>query len=172
MYLYDNTGTLNGSYASGTTNSLSEAITDHGTVKKRGPCSGRHKTGKWLFSMEGENSVDMDQAPDEIRHVAVSGDGSIVLAADRTNVFAFLLGSSAPASPTYYQYIPKNQTPGSPDTSSLNTTPLPTKTRVPTTITELPTTYSIIRTPTQSPSSVIILACSLVLALIVLSKKK
>lgn len=172
IYLYEETGTLNGSYVSGTTDSLSEGITDIALSKNGALVAAGTKDGKVLFLNGGGELRGQYQAPDEIQHVAVSGDGSIVIATNRTTVYAFSFGSSI-AAPSYYQYIPKNQTPALPNTSSSNTTtPTQTRTQIPTTITELPTTYSIIRTPTQSPSSLIIVACSLVIALIVLAKKE
>lgn len=161
---YDDRGSLNWSYASNNENSRFAGISEVVIAKDGGLVAAASDEGTiLLLSMKGK-PIGSYQVQDRIKNIALSQDGSILLVATDTEIYAFLTGYTASArssSPSV------TKTPAS---DSLNTTgtnitapqnltrrpviPTWTKTANPRTtgtITELPTEYSIIRTPTKSP---------------------
>ena len=122
------------------------------------------------------------QAKGPVRSITISNDGSFTLAADERNIYAFTSGpSSSPVS--YYQFDPKNLTQESLNNSGQNITfPLNPTTAPPISspgpetpvgqITELPVTYTIIRTATQSPVSATIPLLGIGGALVFLARRR
>jgi hypothetical protein len=96
---------------------------------------------------------------DHINHIAISGDGSLVIATGEETVYAF--SSSAQSLPavqspqvTASPVQQKNATPVSATTAPQNTVEMSQSATQ--AITSVPTTYSVIRTATQSPVSEVI----------------
>lgn len=144
------------------------AVSDNGSLIAAGT-----QDGKILFLNAKGELTGSHSVKEYIRHIAVSADGSTVVAATDTMLYAFAYGSqpvTTPISP--FQTTPVVQ-------SSLTTVhtpvplipPLPEGTS-PGTTAKIPTTYSVNRTATQSPASHIPLAGSLLLVLVVLVRKR
>jgi outer membrane protein assembly factor BamB len=143
------------------------ALSNDGKVAVAGTVDGKiiglDSSGKELWS---------NQTKDQITFVAISGDGSFVIATGSEKVYAF--------SPSQ-QSLPPVQTP-SPESTSLpqksvttiaksvtqNTDNAGSATRD---ITPVPTTYSVIRTSKQSPGSVLISLLGLLSAFVVLVRR-
>jgi len=112
---------------------------------------------------------------DQISHIAMSGDGSLVVSTGEETVYAF--SSSAQSLPA----VRSPQVTQSP-VQQKNATPVPATTALQKTaemsqsaageVTSVPTTYSIIRTATQSPVSAIIPLLGMLGAVFVLSKRR
>jgi len=148
---YDDKGNLNWSYSSNTENSQNAGIRKLVVSKDGGLVAGASNEGK-LFVLNARGTL-LGSYPtqDRIRDIAMSQDGSIVLVGGDKNIYAFLTGYSA-KNPLL---TPQN-TPGQNITTRQTVTrhtviPSRNTVSVPGTITELPTEYSIVRTPTQSP---------------------
>jgi len=129
------------------------ALSDNGAVVAAGTADGRIL----FLNAKGELS-DSYLGKEYIRHIAVSADGSTIVAASDHTLYAFTSGSSSrpvtaisPSRTTpAVQSAPttvRTQAPGSP--------PAPEGTS-PATISEIPTTYSVIRTSTRSPVTTLI----------------
>jgi hypothetical protein len=158
---YDDSGNLNWSYSSTNENSRIAGINEVVIAKDGGLVAAASDDGTILLLNMRGNPLGSYQAQDRIRKIALSQDGSILLAASDQNIYAFLTGYTASArSPS--PSVAKTPATGSLNTSGKNITspqnltrrpviPTWTKTEAPGTITELPTEYSIIRTPTRSP---------------------
>ena len=159
---YDDKGVLLWSYSSTPENSLTAGISGVALSKDGKLVAGGTTDGTVLILDASGKLQGSYKAKEPIRSVTMSKDGSLVLAAGEENIYAFFTTPSSGSSSTpvsYYQFDPKNQTPGF-NTSGQNITqtqtppsgnPPLTTPSVRSTITELPTTYSIIRTATQSP---------------------
>jgi len=176
---YTDKGILNWSYSSNEETILAPGITALAVSKDGARVAAGSSDGKILILDGSGKLVGSYQAKDPIMSMTISSDGSSVLAADETTIYAFTSGpSSAPVS--YYQFDPKNLTQGSQNNSSQNmTTPRnltintsPAKTSAARTITELPTTYSIIRTATQSPVPAIIPLSGILIAVVLLAWRR
>jgi WD40 repeat protein len=135
------------------------AVADHGGTAVAGT-----DDGKILFlDARGDLSGSFD-AKEKIRHIAISSDGTTVVATGKNTVYTFFLPSALPAATT----IPfPDATLPSPEKS-----PGPASGTVSAPITEVPTTSAVIRTATRSPASFITLCGALLLALLVLARKR
>jgi WD40 repeat protein len=158
---YDDSGNLNWSYASNNENSRIAGISEVVISKDGGLVATASDEGTILLLNKMGNPVGSYQVGEQIRTIAMSQDGSILLAAGDQNIYAFLTGYTASARSASPSAV-KTPASGSLNTSGNNITSpqnltrrpvLPTWTKPATsgTITELPTEYSIIRTPTKSP---------------------
>jgi len=152
--IYDGSGNLNWFYSSSRQKTLTGAISavalsKDGTVVAAGSSEGS------VFIFDGR-VLKSYQAKEAIRHIAVSNDGSIVIAADQKNIYAFSTGPS----------LRSTSTPVSYNRTTLTTTPARTG------ITELPTTYSVIRTPTQGPVSSLAALLGILGAALVILKRR
>ena len=169
-------GNLSWSYAANPENLQASSITcsavsDNGEMIAAGTADGRI-----LFLNARGELTDSTPGKEYIRHIAVSADGSTIVAASDHALSTFFSGSSSRpqpvTTPPLYQTSAAVQsalTPGrtqvpvsSPSSGGISSTGL----------TEIPATYSIIHTATQSPSSLIPLAVSLLLALVALVRKR
>jgi WD40 repeat protein len=178
---YTDKGTLNWSYLSNK-EILTPRITAIAISKDGALVAAGSSDGNILILNANGNLLGSYQAKDPIRSITISNDGSIVLAADEKNIYAFITGPST-SSISYYRFDPKNLTQGSLNNSNqkitisgnLTTqpsiTPL-TKTSVDRTTPILPTTYSVIRTATQSRVSALIPLLGILGALVLLSKRR
>jgi len=177
---YDDKGILNWSYSSNKENTLSAGITGVALSRDGKLVAGGTSDGKVIILDASGKLLGSYKAKETIRSVAMSNDGSIILAAGKENLYAFYTSPSSGSSSTpvsYYQFDPKNQTPGFNASGQQNLTPQPGTPARPTTpvrstITELPTTYSVIRTATQSPVSALIPLLGILVAAFVLSKRR
>jgi WD40 repeat protein len=148
------------------------AVSDNGSLI----AAGTHD-GKILFLNAKGELTGSHLVKEYIRHIAVSADGSLVVAATDTTLYAFAYGSSSGSQPVTtamspFRTTPVVQSPLSPvKTQDSLSAPSPEGTSPPT-IPKLPTTYSVNRTATQSPASILTLAGSLLLALVVLVRKR
>jgi WD40 repeat protein len=183
---YNDQGEQVWNYSSVNDTTLNAGITALALSKDGGLLAAGSFDGRILLLGAGGNLMGSYQAEDPVRYITASSDGSMVLATDKKSVYAFYTSpSSQSSSPpvSYYQFDPKNLTQGSLNTSSPDITPgqnpaLPsgnpdlTPSSVSTTITELPTTYSIIRTPTPSPVSPLAPLLGILGAVFVLLKRR
>jgi WD40 repeat protein len=143
------------------------AVSDNGSLIAAGT-----QDGKILFLNAKGELTGSHSVKEYIRHIAVSADGSTVVAATDTMLYAFAYGSqpvTTPISP--FQTTPVVQ-------SSLTTvhTPVPLFPPLPEgtslgTPAKIPTTYSVNRTATQSSASCIPLAGSLLLFVVLIRKR-
>jgi WD40 repeat protein len=143
------------------------AVSDNGSLIAAGT-----QDGKILFLNAKGELTGSHLVKEYIRHIAVSADGSTVVAATDTMLYAFAYGSqpvTTPISP--FQTTPVVQ-------SSLTTvhTPVPLFPPLPEgtslgTPAKIPTTYSVNRTATQSSASCIPLAGSLLLFVVLIRKR-
>jgi hypothetical protein len=180
---YDDEGVLNWSYSSSNTEeNLTAGIATLAISKDGARVAAGSINGNVLILDASGKLQGSYKAKENIRNIAMSNDGSIVLAAGNENIYAFTAGPSS-SMVSYYQFDPKNLTPASLNTSGQNITtqgnmtqpsgiPPPANTSVGRTITEPPTTYSMIRTATQSPVSEIIPMMGILVALLLLVKRQ
>lgn len=159
---YDDKGNLNWSYSANRENSQNAGISKLALSKDGGLVAAASNEGNVLVLNGRGTLLGSYRVQDQIRNIALSQDGSILLVVSDKNIYAFLTGYSSKTplldSPrTSDQNITATQT-----QTSRTVIPTRTKVSVPGTITELPTEYSIIRTPTQSPPGL----CSGILALV------
>ena len=147
------------------------ALSDNGAVIAAGTADGRV-----LFLNTRGELADSYEGKEPVRHIAVSADGSTAAASSDYTLVVF-----APGSPSRPQTVttasPSPATTILPPSSPMVPAPVPatTLTSGPATATtpaEIPTTYSVIRTPTRSPASLTTLVGSLVLALFLMSRKQ
>jgi len=171
--LFDESGNLSWSYASNPGNKQGAGITCVAISKDGTVAAGGSYDGKiFALNSKGEE-IWSNQTKDNIHHVAMSGDGSLVVATGESMVYAFS------------QYV--QSTPSVQSTESIKTpmnlqyvTTVPEKdiskpvTPEPTTraITVLPTEYSVIRTSTQSPLSGIIPLGGILVALLIVMRRR
>ena len=166
----DSGGNISWTYASNTDNRQSAGITcvavsDKGTIISAGTVD-----GKILFLNAQGNLTGSYSAREYIRYMAMSADGSAVVAASDSRLYAFFPGASPPVpspSPSASSTLPKNS-----PTVTTGSTPLSGQATPTATATALPTTYSVIRTATQSPPAVPILLVSLAAAIVLFGRKR
>ena len=131
--------------------------------------------GKVLFLNSKGELAGSYAAREYIRHIAMSSDGSVVVAASDERVYAFLPGPQLRVTPSPSRTGTVITTTPAP---SLTGSPVPVLTVQPATtaimteVTEVPTTYSVIRTATQSPSALVTLFVSLALAMIIFVRRR
>jgi WD40 repeat protein len=143
------------------------ALSDKGTLLSAGTAD-----GKILFLNSRGELTGSYSAHEYIRYIAMSSDGSVVVAASDSRMFTFFPGSSlflplTSPSPSSGGTVLNNSTAPSPAP-----TPLPGQETPSATVTEIPTTYSVIRTATQSPISVIIPVLGVLVAVILFTKRE
>ena len=167
---FDTYGNLSWMYASNTENSQTAGITciavsDNGSITAVGTAD-----GKILFlNSRGELTASY-AAREYIRHIAMSSDGSVVVAASDERVYAFLPGPQLRVTPSPSRTVTVITT-----TPSLTQSPVPVLTVQPavsTTRTAVPTTYPVTSTATQSPSALTTLFVSLALVTIILGRRR
>jgi WD40 repeat protein len=172
--LFDEYGNLSWSYASNPGNKQAAGITcvalsKEGTVAAAGSMDGKifalNSTGGELWS---------NQTRDNIHHIAMSADGTIVVATGDETVYAFSTAAQSipvvrttvnaltPALSQSVTTIPENSSAQKPQTRQ-------TTTRA---ITALPTEYSVIRTSTQSPLPGIIPLGGILVALLLVMRRR
>jgi hypothetical protein len=178
---YTDKGILSWSYSSNNQNISAPGITALAVSRDGGRVAAGSSDGHVFILDAGGKLLGSYKAKGPVQSITISNDGSFTLAADERNIYAFTSGpSSSPVS--YYQFDPKNLTQGSLNNSVQNitfppspTTPPPISSPGPETpvgqITELPITYSIIRTATQSPVSEIIPLGGLFVAFMLLARR-
>jgi hypothetical protein len=156
--LFDMYGNRSWTYASNDGNSPGAAIrciaiSDKGTVAAAGSYDGK------IFAINSQGKeIWSNQTKDHINHIAMSADGTLVIATGDETVYAF---SQTAQSLPVVQTTAKSSTPSSSNT--VTTRPADNSTQSPGTretttrsITAFPTEYSVIRTATQSPVSPLI----------------
>jgi WD40 repeat protein len=157
---YNDKGNLTWSYSSGKADSPMEAISQLAVSKDGGLVAAATREGNVLLLNMRGTLLGSYRLQEPIRSIALSQDGSILLVASDTNLYAFITGYTA--TPGTSATVSKTPAPGSQNTTGKNVTPyqdltrrpvIPswTKASTPAAITAIPTEYSIIRTPTQSP---------------------
>jgi WD40 repeat protein len=160
---YSDEGNLNWSYSSKGENSREAGINNIAISKDGGLIAAASNDGTVLILNQNGILLGSSQVKDKIRNIALNQDGTILLVTSDHDIYAFL---------TAYTPLPRYSSPtaqkttasaGSLNSSVKNITPpqdltrkpvIPvwTKATVTDTITEMPTEYSIVRTPpTQSP---------------------
>jgi WD40 repeat protein len=171
----DTKGNLSWTYASNPENKQASGISclaasDKGATVAAGTADGKIL----LMNAKGELSGSYT-IKEYIRHVAVSADGSTIAAASESTLYVFAPGSSSRP-----QAVATTSLAGTTTTAAPAVTTVPAKVSsstpsreitTPATVTQVPTTYSVIRTATQSPSSPVLGACSLMLVFMVLVRK-
>jgi WD40 repeat protein len=159
---YSDEGNLNWSYLSKRENSQDAGISNIALSKDGGVAAAVSNDGAVLILNEKGVLMESSQIEDRIRNIALSQDGSLLLLTSDNKIYAFFTGYLPPkrsSSPT----VLKTKASEAPNTSGINITspqdltrkpviPNWSRTTVPDTITEIPTQYSTIRTPKQSPS--------------------
>jgi WD40 repeat protein len=172
--LFDRNGTLSWSYASNPGNKpgagiISVALSKEGTVAAAGSNDGK------IIALNAEGEVIWsNQTKDTIRHIAMSADGSFVVATGQNTVYAF--SQSVQPKPTVRATgnssipVPSRSVTIVPGTSS--TQKPVTSEPVSREITAVPTEYSVIRTSTQSPLSGFIPLVGIVVALFIVMRKR
>jgi hypothetical protein len=142
------------------------ALSDKGTLLSAGTAD-----GKILFLNSRGELTGSYITHEYIRYIAMSTDGSVVVAASDSRMFAFFPGSSSflplPSPSPSSGAVPKNSTAPSPAPTPLSGQETPTVT-----VTEPPTTYSVIRTATQSPPGLIPLLFSLATAIALFGRRR
>ena len=172
--LFDEYGNLSWSYASNPGNKQAAGITcvalsKEGTVAAAGSYDGKI----FALNYKGEE-IWSNQTKDHIHHIAMSAGGTLIVATGEETVYAFS---------TSAQFIPVVRTTGNSLTPapSQSVTTVPgnssvqkPETREPTTraITAVPTEYSVIRTSTQSPLSGIIPPGAILVALLMVMRRR
>jgi WD40 repeat protein len=176
------TGNLSWTYAANPENKQGygvtcTAVSDKGTVIAAGTMD-----GKILFLNAKGELTDSYKVQDYIRYIAVSGDGTTAIAATDNMLYVFAPGSVAKPAPAASGTIARTgstvQTLAVKTTAPTNQVQTPVVTRTSTgsapapTVTEIPTTYSVIRTATRGSSSLITVACSLLVVIVVIAWKR
>jgi WD40 repeat protein len=143
------------------------ALSDKGTLLAAGTVDGRI-----LFLNSRGNLTGSSSTREYIRYIAVSADGSVVVAASDSRVYTYFPGSS----PSLPVPSPSPSSGGTVLTTTPTllpgTTPPPVEATLTATVTELPTTYSVIRTATQSPPAFITLFVSLAVAIVIFGRRR
>jgi len=172
---FDTHGNLSWSYSSNPENRQTAGITciavsDKGSVIAVGTAD-----GKVLFLNSRGELTGSYRAREYIRHIAMNTDGTVVVATSDERVYAFSPGSQQSATPSPARTGTVVMTSVASVASSAVQTPVsgPSEPAPPATIpTELPTTYSVIRTATQSPPALITLLVSLALVVAIFSRRQ
>ncbi|MBN1551567.1 PQQ-binding-like beta-propeller repeat protein [bacterium] len=172
--LFDQYGNLTWNYESNPTHKQSAkissvALSKEGTVAAAGSYDGKiivlNSTGGLILS---------NQTKDHIQHIVMSADGSVVVATGDNTVYAFSISkqSTQPIRTTIIPTTPARS-------QSVTTLPINSSTQILITqketsqeITTLPTEYSVIRTPKQSPLSGTVSLIGLLIALLMVSSKR
>jgi WD40 repeat protein len=172
--LFDEYGNLSWSYASNPGNKQAAGITcvalsKEGTVAAAGSYDGK------IFALNSKGvELWSNQTKDHIRHIAMSADGTLIVATGEETVYAF---STSPQSIPVVRTTVYTLTPAL--SQSVTTVPANSSTQKPETrqtttraITALPTEYSVIRTSTQSPLPGIIPLGGILVALLMVMRRR
>jgi WD40 repeat protein len=172
--LFDEYGNLSWSYASNPGNKQASgiscvALSKEGTVAAAGSMDGK------IFALNSKGvELWSNQTKDHIRHIAMSSDGTLVVATGDETVYAF---STSPQSIPVVRTTVNALTPAL--SQSVTTIPGNSSAQKPETrqttaraITALPTEYSVIRTATQSPLPGIISLGAILVALLMVMRRR
>jgi len=171
--LFDSKGNLSWSYSANPENKQGAmvkgvALSNNGKIA----VAGGTYNGKIVALDSAGREIWTNQTKDHISHVAMSSDGSLVVVTGEETVYAF--SPSAASSPVTQTTLPASGTPHPPSVTNASGQTSTQKPEIsvtpPRTITSVPTTYSVIRTPTQSPVSEFIPLSALLIALLVLRR--
>ena len=172
--LFDEYGNLSWSYASNPGNKPGAGITcvalsNEGTVAAAGSYDGK------IFALNSKGEeIWTNQTKDHIHHIAMSADGTLIVATGEETVYAFstskqsiplvrTTGNSLTPAPSHsVTTVPGNSSAQKPETRK--TTPRA--------ITAVPTEYSVIRTSTQSPLPGIIPLGAILVALLMVMRRR
>lgn len=168
----DANGNFLWTYSSNPENRQSEGITCSAVSDQGETVAAGTSDGKILFLDSRGELTGSYAAPEYIRHIATSADGSVIAAASNEELYVFS-PSSFPAVPVS---IPTRS-------GTINNTMIPSTTRItvsipspqattPASPTEVPPTSSVIRTATQSPPALVTLLLSLALAIVIAGRKR
>jgi outer membrane protein assembly factor BamB len=173
--LFNDKGNLSWSYATNTAGTTSTGVREVALSKDGKIAAAGTYEGTIMVLDTGGKELWSHTIKDHINHIAMSGDGSLVIAAGEETVYAF--SSSAQSLPpvrspqvTVSHDGQKNTT-----TVPVMTTPqitAETSRSAPQVITSVPTTYSVIRTATQGPVPAIIPLLGILGAVFVLTKRR
>jgi WD40 repeat protein len=167
--LFDQYGNISWSYSSNPDNKQAAEISCVALSKEGTVAAAGSKDGK-IFALNSTGSVIwMNQTKDHIDHIAMSADGSLVVATGENTVYAF----STSVQPSLKVRTTVKQATFV-QSQSVTYYPATSSTKKPTTreITVMPSEYSIIRTSTQSPLSGIIPIVGLLTALLVAARRQ
>ena len=173
---FNATGNLSWTYAANPENRQASGITcaalsDKGAVIAAGTADGRI-----LFLNAKGELTDSSTGKEYIRHIAMSADGSTIVAASDHTLYAFTSGSSPRPQPVTTA-SPSGTTPAVQSARTTVRTQVPVTSPSPegtssATMSDIPTTYSVIRTSTQSPVSPLIPLLGILGAAFVLLKRR
>jgi len=173
----DENGNLSWNYASNPENRQNAGITCTALSDKAALIAAGTADGKIVFLNSRGELAGSWNGREYIRHIAVSADGSLIVAATEDRMYVFS-PSSFPIlpvpTPTRSVTPTNNATNQSPTVQSPQQTvsiPSP-QTTIPASPTEVPTTYSVIRTATQSPPALVTLLLSLALVMVIAGRKR
>jgi len=173
----DENGNLSWSYASNPENRQNAGITCTALSDKAALIAAGTADGKIVFLNSRGELAGSWNGREYIRHIAVSADGSLIVAATEDRMYVFS-PSSFPVlpvpTPTRSVTPTNNTTNQSPTVQSPQQTvsiPSP-QTTTPASPTEVPTTYSVIRTATQSPPALVTLLLSLAVIVVIAGRKR
>jgi hypothetical protein len=132
------------------------------------------KNGKVIVLNSTGGLILSNQTKDSIRHIAMSSDGSIVVAMGDNTIYAFAPSKQpAPPKKTSTKTITPSQTKSRTPVPADRSTQKPEITSAATQkITPELTQYSVIKTPTQSPLSGLIPLAGLLTALLVMARRR
>jgi len=170
---FDANGNLSWSYSSNPENRQSAGITCSAVSDKGETIAAGTADGKILFLDSLGELTGSYAAREYIRHIAISADGSFIVAASDERLYAFSPGSSSSlpvVMPSQTGTPVKNTTTPSPAQPTQTAQSVQATTAAPP-LTELPTTYSVIRTATQSPPELMTLLVSLALAVVIVGRR-
>lgn len=171
--LLDQYGNLSWRYASNPGNKQGSEITCTALSKEGTVAAAGSKDGK-IFALNSTGEVIWsNQTKDHIHHIAMSADGSLIVATGDSTLYAFSTSRQpAPAVRTTIQSTtPVPSLSGIPQGNSSTQKPASLKTTV-REITAVPTEYSVIKTSTQSPLSGVIAMAGVLVAIFVALRKR
>jgi outer membrane protein assembly factor BamB len=173
--LFDDKGNRSWSYTTNPANTSGERIRDVALSSDGKIAVAGTYYGKIVALDAAGNELWSNMTKDHINHIAMSADGSLVVATGEETVYAF--SSSAKHLPTAMTSRVTGSIVQQKNTTSVPVTTAPQKT-VETSrsatqeITSVPTTYSVIRTSTQSPVSELIPLMGIGVVLMSLVRKR
>jgi WD40 repeat protein len=165
-------GNLLWSYASNPENRQAAGITCSAVSDKGSVIAAGTADGKVLFLDSKGELKGSSVVHEYIRHIAMSTDGSVVVATSDDRVYAFAPGSQPrpTQSPSLTVTVMKTTTIPSPTESPASI--LIIQPAITSIMTEVPTTYSVIHTATQSPPALITLLVSFALVVAIFGRKR
>ncbi len=175
--LFDDKGNLLWTYATNPAGSMGIGVREVALSKDgKIAAAGTYEGTVVLLDAAGKE-IWSGVTKDHINHIAMSGDGSLVIAAGEETVYAF--SSSAqyrpvtPSPPVTLPTAQNNPLPATivPTTTALQNTAETTRSATQA-VTSVPTTYSIIRTATQSPVPALLPLISILGVVCVLLKRR